>query len=102
MNLGADVGSDSDVTNSGSRGELVVSMLAQRPGLLLMLVYNRNGKWSPPRGGLKLQDPERSASSAKAFQVIHAGSDRSIELGPVLQHSALPELPSVAAAYGSK
>src|SRR2546427_449276 len=55
MKLGADAGSDSEVTNSGSRGELVVSMLAQRPGLLLMLVYNRNGKWSPPRGGLKLQ-----------------------------------------------
>src|SRR5438445_12056348 len=99
MKLGADARSDSDAMNSGSRGELVVTMLAQRPALLLMLVYNRNGKWSPPRGGLKLQDPEPSASSAKAFQVIPAGSNRSIKLGPVLQHSPLSEHPDVDAPH---
>src|SRR2546427_12482896 len=97
MKLGADAGSDSDATNSGSRVDLGGRRIIKKKRLLLMLVYNRNGKWSPPRGGLKLHVPEPSASSAKAFQVIPAGSNRSIKLGPVLQHAPLSEHPDVDA-----
>src|SRR5436189_1544457 len=42
--------------------------LAQRDGLPVTVVYDRNGKWSSPRGGLRPQ-PVPLASSAKAFHV---------------------------------
>src|SRR5436305_3616459 len=42
--------------------------LAQRDGLPVTVVYDRNGKWSSPRGGLRPQ-PVPEASCAKAFHV---------------------------------
>src|SRR6267143_672479 len=42
---------------------------AHRAALPVTVVYDRNGKWSSPRGGLRPQ-PDPPASSAKAFHVF--------------------------------
>src|SRR2546430_17293074 len=41
---------------------------AHREGLPVIVVYDRKGKWSSPRGG-RSPHPQPDASSAKAFHV---------------------------------
>src|SRR5438876_10785283 len=53
---------------------------AHREGLPVIVVYDRKGTWSSPRGGLRPQ-PVRDASSAKALQVRPAFSIRSTHVG---------------------
>src|SRR6266550_4342238 len=53
---------------------------AQRDGLPVIVVYDRKGKWSSPRGGLRPQ-PVPDASSAKAFHVWPDFSIRSTIVG---------------------
>jgi hypothetical protein len=45
------------------------SRFAHRAELFVIVVKDRNGKWSSPRGGLR-PHPVPDASSAKAFQVL--------------------------------
>src|SRR5256885_6485880 len=56
------------------------SRFAQRAELPVTVVYDRNGKWSSPRGGFRPQ-PVPDASSAKAFQLLPAFSRRSTIVG---------------------
>src|SRR5207245_9472153 len=48
--------------------------------LFMIVVYDRNGKWSSPRGGLSEQ-PLTLASSAKAFHVLLVFSRMSTIVG---------------------
>jgi len=56
------------------------SKFAHRDELPVTVVYDRNGKWSSPRGGFRPQ-PVPDASSAKAFQLLPAFSRRSTIVG---------------------
>src|SRR3989442_14242153 len=49
------------------------SRFAHRAELFLIVVYDRNGKWSSPRGGLS-EHPLRLASSPNAFHALLASS----------------------------
>src|SRR5256884_1704679 len=53
---------------------------AHREALPVIVVYDRKGKWSSPRGGLRPQ-PVPDASSAKAFHVWPDFSIRSTIVG---------------------
>src|SRR5439155_26488082 len=53
---------------------------AQREGLPVIVVYDRNGKWSSPRGGW-IPHPLPEASSANAFQVWPEFSMMSTSVG---------------------
>src|SRR5436190_12662807 len=53
---------------------------AHRDGLLVIVVYDRNGKWSSPRGG-SIPQPVPEASSAKAFHVWLVFSIKSTIVG---------------------
>src|SRR5438876_7969732 len=53
---------------------------AHRDGLLVIVVYDRNGKWSSPRGG-SIPQPVPDASSAKAFHVWPVFSIKSTIVG---------------------
>src|SRR2546422_223427 len=56
------------------------SRFAHRAELFLIVVYDRNGKWSSPRGGLSEQ-PLPLASSANAFHVLLVFSRMSTIVG---------------------
>src|SRR5213594_4694084 len=56
------------------------SRFAHRAELFVIVVYDRNGKWSSPRGGLSEQ-PLPLASSAKAFHVLLVFSRMSTIVG---------------------
>src|SRR2546422_3929114 len=56
------------------------SRFAHRAELFVIVVYDRNGKWSSPRGGLSEQ-PVPLASSAKAFHVLLVFSRMSTIVG---------------------
>src|SRR5207249_12115463 len=53
---------------------------AHRDGLLVIVVYERKGKWSSPRGG-SIPQPVPDASSAKAFHVWPEFSIKSTIVG---------------------
>src|SRR5438094_10033029 len=54
--------------------------LAHRDGLLVIVVYDRNGKWSSPRGG-SIPQPVPDGSSAEAFHVWPGFSIKSTKDG---------------------
>ena len=56
------------------------SRFAHRAELFVIVVYDRNGKWSSPRGGLSEQ-PDPLASSANAFHVLLVFSRMSTMVG---------------------
>src|SRR6266704_6874875 len=56
------------------------SRFAHRAELFVIVVYDRNGKWSSPRGGSSEQ-PVPLASSAKAFHVLLVFSRMSTIVG---------------------
>src|SRR5437870_9520572 len=56
------------------------SRFAHRAELFVIVVYDRNGKWSSPRGGLSEQ-PLPLASSAKAFHGLLVFSRMSTRVG---------------------
>src|SRR2546421_13122581 len=56
------------------------SRFAHRAELFVIVAYDRNGKWSSPRGGLSEQ-PDPLASSANAFHVLLVFSKMSTIVG---------------------
>src|SRR2546422_3268994 len=56
------------------------SRFAHRAESFVIVVYDRNGKWSSPRGGLSEQ-PDPLASSANAFHVLLVFSRMSTMVG---------------------
>src|SRR5205814_9803184 len=61
-------------------GPVPGTRFAHREGLPVIVVYDRNGKWSSPRGGW-IPHPLPEASSANAFQVWPEFSMMSTSVG---------------------